>query len=317
MAVSWESKVKTVGSAAHEHSRRAGRSGPVPWVFIAFACVLCASACDAPVHVVASVAAETPVERGAYLVNAVMACDNCHTPRGSAGLDMSRRFSGGSEIWETPAYTVRGSNISTDPQTGIGNWTGDDIKRLMTDGVRPDGVRVAPQMPFHFYRVLTPSDLDAVVRYLQTMKPVRNEVPPPVYKTSTYAGPPPPPATPLPQRVAADPVSRGAYLASLAYCMACHSRRPDGVVDVKNWWGKGGFEMKGAFGSVFVSNITSHKENGVGGWSDAELRRALTEGIGHDGRAFKLPMARQAYYSRMTEQDLDAIIAWMRAIPPL
>jgi hypothetical protein len=98
--------------------------------------------------------------------------------------------------------------------------------------------------------------------------------------------------------------------------MACHSRRPDGVVDVKNWWGKGGFEMKGTFGSVMVSNITSHDEKGVGRLTDAQLKRALTEGIGHDGRSFKLPMARQAYYSKMTTEDLDAIIAWMRAIPP-
>lgn len=79
--------------------------------------------------------------------------------------------------------------------------------------------------------------------------------------------------------VPVDPVKRGFYLATLAHCMACHSRKPDGTQDFKTWLGKGGYEMKGPFGSVIVSNITSH-EKGVGAWTDAELKRALTEGIG-------------------------------------
>jgi mono/diheme cytochrome c family protein len=259
---------------------------------------------------------ETQRQRGAYLVTAVMACDNCHTPRGPAGLDMSRRFSGGTEVWDTPAYRVRGSNITPDRDTGIGAWSEADIKRLLTQGVRPDGVRVAPQMPYGFYRILTPGDLDAVVAYLATIRPVRNAVPPPVYKIAAYAGPPLAAAAPRAGTVPAGPVARGAYLGSLAYCMACHSRRPDGVLDLKHWWGRGGFEMKGDFPSVIVSNISSHRHKGVGALTDAELKRALTEGIGHDGRHFKLPMARQAFYSRMTEQDLDALAAWVRSIPP-
>jgi hypothetical protein len=279
------------------------------------ALALVAAAAATLVKLGTSPAAETPVERGSYLVNAVMACDNCHTPRGPGGLDMKRRFSGGSETWETPDFIVRGSNITPDPHSGIGTWSDADIERLIIQGVRPDGVRVAPQMPYRLYAVLTPRDRHAVVSYLKTIRPVNREMPPPVYKTAGYAGPPFS-APAAGGSAASDPVARGSYLASLAYCMACHSRRPDGVVDVKNWWGKGGFEMKGTFGSVVVSNISSHKEKGVGGLTDTQLKRALTEGIGHDGRAFKLPMARQDYYSKLTDRDLDALIAWMRAIPP-
>jgi mono/diheme cytochrome c family protein len=267
--------------------------------------------------VVTSAAAETPVERGSYLVNAVMVCDGCHTPRGPSGLNMERRFSGGPQVWETPAYTVRGSNITTDRDTGIGAWSEDDIKQLITQGIRPNGVRVAPQMPYAFYNILTPGDLDAIAIYLKTIKPVSNEVPPPVYKTTAYPVPLPGAETSIGDMVPAEPVKRGFYLATLAHCMECHSRRPDGVQDFKNWWGKGGHEMKGPFGSVTVSNISSHKEKGVGALTDAELKRALTEGIGHDGRLLKLPMARQAFFSKMTEQDLNAIVAWVRTIPPI
>lgn len=267
--------------------------------------------------VVTSAGAETPVERGSYLVNAVMVCDGCHTPRGPSGLNMERRFSGGPQVWETLAYTVRGSNITTDPDTGIGAWSEDDIKRLLTQGLRPNGVPVAPQMPYAFYKILTPGDLDAIAIYLKTIRPVSNEVLPPVYKTAAYPVPLPGAETSIGDMVPADLVKRGFYLATLAHCMECHSRRPDDVQDFKNWWGKGGHEMKGPFGSVIVSNISSHKEKGVGALTDAELKRALTEGIGHDGRLLKPPMARQAFFSKMTEQDLNAIVAWVRTIPPI
>ncbi|MGZ3285333.1 MAG: c-type cytochrome, partial [Xanthobacteraceae bacterium] len=58
--------------------------------------------------------AQTPLERGSYLVNAVMACDGCHTPRTPAGFVMEKRFSGGSQTWDEAAYTVKGSNITPD-----------------------------------------------------------------------------------------------------------------------------------------------------------------------------------------------------------
>jgi mono/diheme cytochrome c family protein len=266
---------------------------------------------------VTSAAAETAVERGSYLVNAVMACDGCHTPRGPSGFNMERRFSGGSQIWDEPAYVVRGSNITPDHDTGIGAWTEDEIKRLLTEGVRPTGVPVAPQMPYGFYKILTPTDRDAIVAYLRTAKPVRNEVPLPVYRAAAHAVPIPDAEVSIGETVPTDPVKRGFYLATLAHCMECHSRKPDGVHDFKNSWGKGGHEMKGPFGSVIVKNISSHREKGVGAWTDAELKRALTEGVGRDGKEFKPPMARHIYFSKMTEQDLNAIVAWVRTIPPI
>src|ERR1051325_10813575 len=204
---------------------------------------------------VTGAAAETPVERGSYLVNAVMACDGCHTPRGPDGLNMERRFSGGSIVWDTSAYTVHGSNITQDGATGIGDWSKDDIKRLLTTGVRPNGVPVAPQMPYGFYKILTPEDAEAIAAYLKSIKPVAHEMPLPVDKAAAYPVPLPGAERSIGDTVPQDPVQRGFYLASLAHCMECHSRKPDGVQDFKNWWGMGGHEMKGPFGSVIVPNI--------------------------------------------------------------
>ena len=262
--------------------------------------------------------AETLLERGDYLVNAVMACDGCHTPRTpTAGLVKEKRLAGGTVLFDLPAYTVRGSNITPDRETGIGDWSADDIKRAMIDGVRPNSVPLAPSMPFAFYKILTPRDLDAVVAYIRSVPPIRNEAQLPDYKAEMHNDLVPGAERSIGDEVPADPVKRGMYLATLAHCMECHSRKPDNTQDYVNSWGKGGATIKGPWGQVVVRNISSHKEKGVGAWTDDEIKRALTHEVGRDGRAFKLPMARGMYYSRLTATDLDAIVAWVRTIPPI
>ncbi|WP_249151637.1 hypothetical protein [Bradyrhizobium liaoningense] len=96
---------------------------------------------------------ETLIERGAYLVNSVMVCHNCHTPRGPQGLDLSRALAGGSQVFDEPAFKVTGSNITPDKDTGIGNWSDAELKRFLVSGNRPNGTKVAPIMPTAFYTV--------------------------------------------------------------------------------------------------------------------------------------------------------------------
>ncbi|NJN46170.1 MAG: hypothetical protein HC808_06480 [Candidatus Competibacteraceae bacterium] len=261
--------------------------------------------------------ADTLIERGSYLVNAVMACDNCHTPRGPHGLLMDKRFSGGQQTWDEPTYTVKGANITQDRGTGIGMWSDDEIKRALTDGIRPDGSLLAPIMPYTFYKIMTPGDLDAVVAYLRTIEPIDNAVEPPIYKAVMPVEPVPNADRPWSESSLRDPIKRGFYLATIAHCMECHARRPDGQHDYRHWLGKGGHSMKGPFGTVTVANITSHQTAGIGTWSDDELRRALTQGVSRDGRPFMLPMARQNYFRRMTESDLNVLVIYLRTLPPL
>ncbi len=108
-------------------------------LLLAVAVTAAAGACGAQ--------AETALERGSYLVNAVMACDGCHTPRQAGGFAMERRFSGGAQTWDTPAYTVKGANITPDRDTGIGAWNDDDLKRALTEGIRPSGLRSRRKCP--------------------------------------------------------------------------------------------------------------------------------------------------------------------------
>ena len=262
-------------------------------------------------------AAQPSLERGGYLVNAVMACDGCHTPRGPDGPVMEKRFSGGSQTWDNPAYTVKGSNITPDPETGIGRWSESDIKISLTEGLRPYGLPLAPQMPFAFYKIMTAGDLDSVVAYLRAVPAVKNSIQPPVYRATVTFEPVPGVDKPMDESALRDPVQRGFYLASLAHCMECHSRRPDGQQDFTGGLGKGGHEMTGPWGKAVVPNITSHRTKGIGGWSDAEIKRALTHGVARDGRPFKQPMARQIYFSKMEPADIEAVVAWLRTLPPL
>jgi len=109
-------------------------------------------------------------------------------------------------------------------------------------------------------------------------------------------------------------------LATMSHCMACHARRSEAEpADFKNGYGKGGREFKGPWGVSVTSNITSHKTSGLEAWTDAEIKRALTEGISKDGRKLKPPMLDYVavYYKTWTDADMNALIAWIRTILPI
>src|SRR5690242_7285930 len=126
--------------------------------------------------------AQTPVERGSYLVNGVLTCGNCHSPKGPDGRDVMEKVFSGGLSWDEPPFKVTAPNITPDKETGIGRWTDAQIKTLMRTGIRPNDVHVAMIMPTGFYHVMTDRDLDAVVAYLRTLKPVNNKVADPIYK---------------------------------------------------------------------------------------------------------------------------------------
>ena len=80
--------------------------------------------------------------RGKYLVDTVMTCQNCHTPRGPNGLALDKDMSGALRFNEPP-FDVTAANITSDKETGIGSWSLADIKKVLITGLRPNGVPVA------------------------------------------------------------------------------------------------------------------------------------------------------------------------------
>jgi mono/diheme cytochrome c family protein len=274
-----------------------------------------------------AVRAESPTERGEYLVNTIMACGNCHSPRDANGQSIREKALSGGLTFNTPAFVATAPNITPDRETGIGSWSDAEIKRALIEGVRPDhgrlpGVPLAAIMPANFYKALLPDDLDAVVAYLRSVKAVRNEVADPVYKAAVRRDPYPDADNGFSKADLANPLRHGAYLATIGHCMECHSAWSKGVSDFKGGLGRGGrvFPLRegspdSAPGST-AANITSDPTAGIGGWTNGEIARAIAHGLGRDGRMLKPPMA-YAYYARLKEADLADIIAYLRKVPPL
>jgi len=257
--------------------------------------------------------AQSPVERGSYLVNTLMTCHNCHTPIGPGGPQFDRALSGGLRF-DTPGFDVTAANITPDPETGIGKWSADDIKKTLTSGVRANGVPLAPAMPTAFYKVLTARDLDGIAAYLKSVKPISNKVAAPVYKGAITAAEVPDAGRQMAEADFGDKVRHGFYLATIAHCMECHTPETGGHNDF-SLMGKGGREFKGPWGVSVSRNLTSSKSAGLGNWSDAEIKRAITQGLDRDGSKLKPPMG-FGFYAKMTDGDLDDVIAWLRTLPP-
>ncbi len=117
------------------------------------------------------------VAYGRYIVTAQAHCFECHTPLGANGQpDMSKLGAGGMDIQLAPGMDVKTANITSDPDTGIGKWTDQDIKNALTKGVTPTGQHLSPPMPFPWFKNMTADDLDAVVAFIRTIPPVKNKV---------------------------------------------------------------------------------------------------------------------------------------------
>lgn len=276
----------------------------------------------------AHVAAETPVERGRYLVNTILACGNCHTPKDAEGRPLeARELAGGGLSFDLPFFAGTASNITPDRETGIGSWTDEEIARAITQGTRPGhgrlpGTELAVVMWVNFYKALLPSDLAAVVAYLRSIPPVRNPVAQPVYRKPVRRETYPEAERGFTEADPRDPVRRGAYLATIGHCMECHTPTVQGRTLYGEALGKGGKAFLPSFVKGFPAgwqgstspNITSHAAAGLGGWTDTEIARAITRGVSRDGRALGPPMGYH-WYAGLNAEDVAALVAWLRTVP--
>jgi len=253
------------------------------------------------------------VKRGDYLVNGILTCGNCHSPKGPTGDIPGKLFSGGLS-WDEPPFKVTAPNITQDKETGIGKWGDADIKKLLRTGLLPNGVHIAMVMPTGFYHIMTERDLDAVVAYLRTIKPISNKVADPIYKMPQVEHVLPGGEKPYTEAMMGDKLKKGFYLATIAHCMECHTPMVKGMRQWDTRLGAGGFDFPGPWGVSTSRNITSSKTKGIGAWTDAEIKRAITQGISKDGSHLKPPMGFH-YYSTLTPEDLDAVVAYLRTVP--
>jgi mono/diheme cytochrome c family protein len=262
------------------------------------------------------------IGRGAYLVNGPAGCGNCHTlknPDLSPRADMELA---GGERFDTPIFTAYSRNLTPDKETGIGTWTDQEIIRALREGVSKEGDVLGPPMPVPTYHTMSDDDAKAIVAYLRTLKPVHNEVPESTYKIPLQ---PIPGAKGLPAPPRSDKVAYGGYLVnSIAHCLECHSTPNErGEPDIEHQAGGGGFPLpvwpvlSAKPGTVILSlNITPDLETGIGGWTDDQIKRAITDGIDKDGKQL-FPLMPFAWFKKMTADDLDAVVAYLHTLKPL
>jgi mono/diheme cytochrome c family protein len=143
-------------------------------------------------------AADPQVARGKYLVE-LGGCSDCHTPGTFFGKPDMAKYLGGSDVgFGIPGLGVFvPPNLTPDKETGLGNWTAQQIVTAFTTGVRPDGRVLAPAMPWRGLANLTHADALAMAVYLKSLPPVSRRVPGPFGATETPSLPvmaPVPPA---------------------------------------------------------------------------------------------------------------------------
>lgn len=139
-----------------------------------------AAALAAGIVTAAAAQAETPAERGRYLAH-IMDCGGCHnTGAFTPQPNLETPLSGSAIGFEVPGMGVfYPPNLTTDEETGLGKWSDAEIITAFTTGVRPDGRKLAPAMPWMSYGHISAADAEALVAYLRSLEPVKHKVPGP------------------------------------------------------------------------------------------------------------------------------------------
>lgn len=262
----------------------------------------------AALAVFATSASAAPLSTGAYQ-SVLGDCEGCHGNNLAGGIALM-----------TPFGKLVTPNITPDKQTGIGNYTAEDFRRAMKEGVAPHGKRLYPAMPYPAYAKMRDADIDALWAHLRTVRPVRQAV-----KVNQLRFPfnlrfmmrgwnmlffQPVSFTPTPGKSAV--WNRGAYIVTgPAHCGTCHT--PKSFLGADRGIALSGASLQG----WLAPDLTSERTTGLGGWSAGELIEYLKTGRNRYSIASG-PMAEVVEHStaKMTDADLQAIAVYLKDLPP-
>ena len=253
------------------------------------------------------------IAKGQYLARAGD-CIACHTnPNG-------KLFAGARPL-PTPFGTLYASNITPDPDYGIGKWSGDDFYAVMHVGRMPDGGLLYPAMPFGDYTKVTRADCDAIFAYLNSVAAVSQPDRPQAlafpfdnrslilgwrtlfFKEGTYQ----------PDSGRSREWNRGAYLVGgLEHCGMCHTAInklggsseskafQGGLIPLQNW---------------YAPSLTSNKESGLGDWSLEDIDDYLRKGVSARGAVYG-PMSEVVFNSLqyLTKEDIRSISVYLKSL---
>jgi mono/diheme cytochrome c family protein len=261
------------------------------------------------------------VARGQYIFAVAGGCA-CHT------VPKETPHAGG-RAFPIPFGTVYSTNITQDKETGLGAWTDQQIIDAIVKGIRRDGSRSLPVMPYEKYSGMAQEDLKALVAYLRTLKPVKKPTPELKTKlpfvrslgTGMYLK--------VFGRFSAAPaqapkggIERGRYLVDhVSLCGDCHTPRNSIGVPKGSFYMAGAGQDTGPLGEG-VPNITPDKETGIGRWKREEIAELLISGTKPDfdnvqGLMYEVIQGTSGGYKDMTKEDALAIADYVKSIPAI
>ena len=258
-----------------------------------------------------------PISRGEYLA-ALGDCTSCHTKPGG------KKFAGGYPMG-TPFGIIYGANITPDREYGIGNYTFDDFKRAVRQGIAKDGTHLYPAMPYTSFAKMSDDDVKALYDYfLHEVQPVHEKPPEtrlpfPFNQRWTLA------LWDLvflddqryqPKRNHDDAWNRGAYLVqSLGHCGACHTPRGPAYEELGMSESSPFFLSGQVLDHWFAPDLNGDNASGLKRWSKDDISSFLANGYGAGTAAFgsmKEVVENSGQY--MTEQDRAAIAQYLKSL---
>jgi len=235
----------------------------------------------------------------------------------------------GGRAFPIPFGKVFSTNITQDQETGLGHWTEQQIVDAVTKGIRRDGSRILPVMPFEKYSGMSQEDLKALIAFLRTLRPVKNATP----RLKSWAPFLRRLGTPIylnffgrfsrsPKHAPKAGSGRGRYLVDhVSICGDCHTPRNSIGVPNQSLYLAGASEKIGPLGEA-VPNITPDKETGIGKWKPEDLVELLHSGTKPDldavsGLMDEVIQGTSHGYKDMTKKDALAIADYLRSIRPI
>jgi mono/diheme cytochrome c family protein len=261
------------------------------------------------------------VAKGQYIFSVAGGCA-CHSdPKGTQHA--------GTRAFPIPFGTVYSTNLTADKETGLGAWTDQQIADATAKGIRRDGSRIIPVMPFGLYSGMVHDDLKALIAFLRTLKPVRKPTPElqasiPLLRSVATEGWLKafgqfftPPAT-----APKSGLERGKYLTDhVAICGDCHTPRSSIGVPNRVMYLAGASKEIGPLGEL-MPNITPDKDTGVGSWTRDDIAELLRKGTKPDldyvrGLMFDVIEGTSHGYRNMSREDALAIADYLKSIPAI
>jgi mono/diheme cytochrome c family protein len=259
--------------------------------------------------------AQGDAKRGLYLSNAG-GCLGCHTETKQG----AQPYAGGRAL-KTPFGTFYGPNITPDAKAGIGRWSQADFINAMRNGVRPDGAHYFPAFPYPSFTKIADTDLTDLWAYLRSLPPSARASQPhdlrfPFgwrflirgWKWLFFV-----PGPFVPEASKPADLNRGAYLVqALGHCGECHTPRNLFGGPKKDRFLAGAKLADGAT----APNLTPTR---LKKQSDKELIEVLQSAMTPDGDVLAESMAEvvRNTLSQLTPQDMNAVVAYLRSLPPL